>query len=67
MGGMAILRLSLGDTSYELFCQSGKDWDGRLEELGAKQVAPRVDCDVDYEAMAAEWSPGGPHHALSCR
>ena len=26
---------ALGDTSYEFFCQSGIDWDNRLEELGA--------------------------------
>ncbi len=61
MSGMAFSVLSLGDTSYELFCQSGKDWDGRLEELGAKRVAPRIDCDVDYEAMATEWA----HEALT--
>ena len=61
MSGMAFSVLSLGDTSYELFCQSGKDWDGRLEQLGANRVAPRVDCDVDYEAMATEWA----HEALT--
>jgi sulfite reductase (NADPH) flavoprotein alpha-component len=47
--------LSLGDTSYELFCQTGKDFDKRLEELGAKRLTPRVDCDVDFDEPAAEW------------
>ncbi|NRF92454.1 assimilatory sulfite reductase (NADPH) flavoprotein subunit [Paenibacillus frigoriresistens] len=47
--------LSLGDTSYELFCQTGKDFDKRLEELGGKRLAPRVDCDVDFDEPAAEW------------
>ncbi|WP_276352319.1 assimilatory sulfite reductase (NADPH) flavoprotein subunit [Cohnella caldifontis] len=47
--------LALGDTSYEFFCQTGKDFDKRLEELGAKRLAPRVDCDVDFEESAAEW------------
>jgi len=47
--------LALGDTSYEFFCQTGKDFDKRLGELGAKQLAPRVDCDVDFEDSAAEW------------
>ena len=47
---------ALGDTSYEFFCESGKDWDGRFEALGATRVAPRVDCDVDYDAPAAEWT-----------
>ncbi len=46
---------ALGDTSYEFFCQSGKDWDGRFEELGATRIIDRLDCDVDYDAPAAEW------------
>lgn len=48
--------LALGDTSYELFCQSGKDWDERLEQLGATRLFGRVDCDVDYDAAAEEWA-----------
>jgi flavodoxin/succinate dehydrogenase/fumarate reductase-like Fe-S protein len=48
--------LSLGDSSYELFCQSGKDWDIRFDELGANRLVTRVDCDVDYEALASEWT-----------
>ncbi|CAM3591610.1 assimilatory sulfite reductase (NADPH) flavoprotein subunit [Marinicrinis lubricantis] len=47
--------LALGDTSYEFFCQTGKDFDKRLEELGGKRIAPRVDCDVDFDEPAAEW------------
>ena len=47
--------LSLGDSSYEFFCKTGKDFDKRLEELGAQRLAPRVDCDVDYDEPAAEW------------
>ncbi|QGH36611.1 assimilatory sulfite reductase (NADPH) flavoprotein subunit [Gracilibacillus salitolerans] len=47
--------LSLGDESYEHFCQTGKDFDKRLEELGATRIHPRVDCDVDYEELADEW------------
>lgn len=47
--------LALGDTSYEFFCQTGKDFDKRLEELGARRLTPRVDCDVDFEEPAAEW------------
>jgi sulfite reductase (NADPH) flavoprotein alpha-component len=47
--------LGLGDTSYEFFCQTAKDFDQRLEKLGAKAVLPRVDCDVDYETPAKAW------------
>lgn len=47
--------LALGDTSYEFFCQTGKDFDKRLEELGGKRLVPRVDCDVDFDEPAAEW------------
>ncbi len=47
--------LALGDTSYEHFCQAGKLIDTRLEQLGAKRLADRVDCDVDFEDAASEW------------
>ena len=46
---------ALGDTSYEKFCQTGKDIDSRLEALGATRIAPREDCDVDYEDAYATW------------
>ena len=48
--------LALGDTSYEFFCQTGKDFDEFLSKLGAKQMSPRVDCDVDYDADVKTWS-----------
>ena len=47
--------LALGDTSYDGFCTAGKEWDARLEALGAERVAPRVDCDVDFEAPSMTW------------
>lgn len=50
--------LSLGDSSYEFFCQTGKDFDKRIEELGAKRIHPRVDCDLDFEEPAEEWTSG---------
>jgi sulfite reductase (NADPH) flavoprotein alpha-component len=46
---------ALGDTSYEKFCQTGKDLDARFEALGAKRVAARQDCDVDYEESYTTW------------
>ncbi len=50
--------LSLGDSSYEFFCQTGKEFDQRLEELGGTRLYPRVDCDLDFEELAAEWTEG---------
>jgi sulfite reductase (NADPH) flavoprotein alpha-component len=47
--------LALGDSSYEFYCQTGKDFDRRLEELGGKRLSPRVDCDLDFDEPAAEW------------
>ncbi|SKA86294.1 sulfite reductase (NADPH) flavoprotein alpha-component [Prosthecobacter debontii] len=49
---------ALGDTSYEKFCQMGKDFDVRLETLGAKRVHDRVDCDVQYEKPHRTWLEG---------
>lgn len=46
---------ALGDTSYEQFCKTGKDFDERLEVLGATRVVDRVDCDVDYDDAHAAW------------
>ncbi|GAC15955.1 assimilatory sulfite reductase (NADPH) flavoprotein subunit [Aliiglaciecola lipolytica] len=43
--------VGLGDSSYEFFCQTAKDFDARLEALGGKRLTPRVDCDVDYETV----------------
>ncbi|EAN3161459.1 NADPH-dependent assimilatory sulfite reductase flavoprotein subunit [Salmonella enterica] len=44
-----------GDTSYEFFCQSGKDFDSILAELGGERLLDRVDADVEYQAAASEW------------
>ena len=46
---------ALGDTSYEKFCQTGKDIDARLEGLGAARISARQDCDLDYEEAYATW------------
>ncbi|HEX2855838.1 MAG TPA: sulfite reductase subunit alpha [Opitutaceae bacterium] len=55
---LATVRFSvcaLGDTNYVQFCQCGKDFDARLEKLGASRVTPRTDCDLDYEAPFTKW------------
>ncbi|HEX8668588.1 MAG TPA: assimilatory sulfite reductase (NADPH) flavoprotein subunit [Allosphingosinicella sp.] len=48
--------LALGDSTYEKYCEAGKRIDRRFEELGAKRILDRVDCDIDYEEPAAQWS-----------
>ncbi|CAI6040766.1 Sulfite reductase [NADPH] flavoprotein alpha-component [Paenibacillus sp. JJ-100] len=55
LDGLRYSVLALGDTSYEFFCQTGKDFDKRLQELGGTPLVPRVDCDVDFDEPAAEW------------
>lgn len=47
--------LALGDSSYEFFCKTGKDFDEQLAKLGATRIVPRTDCDVDYDVEAARW------------
>jgi sulfite reductase (NADPH) flavoprotein alpha-component len=53
--GLQYSILALGDTSYEFFCQTGKDFDKRLEELGGTRLVERADCDVDFDETATEW------------
>ncbi|PKB86295.1 sulfite reductase [NADPH] flavoprotein, alpha-component [Ewingella americana] len=55
MKDTAFAVFALGDTSYEFFCQAGKDFDNRLGELGAERLLDRVDADVEYQAQAEEW------------
>lgn len=47
--------LGLGDSSYPDFCQCSKEFDARLEALGATRVAPMVECDGDPDDGFAEW------------
>ena len=56
--GLRFSVLALGDTSYEYFCKTGRDFDHRLEELGATRLHARADCDVDYEETAECWIEG---------
>ncbi|MFC3023768.1 assimilatory sulfite reductase (NADPH) flavoprotein subunit [Vibrio zhugei] len=55
LDGVQYAVLGLGDSSYEFFCQTGKDFDHFLEKLGATRLLERVDCDVDYEEAADTW------------
>ncbi|HSM31584.1 MAG TPA: assimilatory sulfite reductase (NADPH) flavoprotein subunit [Woeseiaceae bacterium] len=54
--GLRYAVLALGDSSYVNFCQTGRELDARLEQLGAGRLLPIVECDVDFEADAESWS-----------
>lgn len=47
--------LALGDKSYASYCQTGRDFDGRLSTLKATRLLDRVEADVDYEDAAEAW------------
>ncbi|EAA8278009.1 NADPH-dependent assimilatory sulfite reductase flavoprotein subunit [Salmonella enterica] len=55
LNNTAFAVFSLGDTSYEFFCQAGKDFDNKLAELGGERLLDRVDADVEYQTVAAQW------------
>ena len=55
LDGVNFSVLALGDTSYDLFCESGKEWDRWFQSKGAIRVHERVDCDVDFEEPAGLW------------
>jgi sulfite reductase (NADPH) flavoprotein alpha-component len=50
--------LGLGDKNYSDFCGASKKFDVRLTMLGAKRLAPRGECDTDYESAAKKWIDG---------
>jgi sulfite reductase (NADPH) flavoprotein alpha-component len=55
LDGLKFSVLAFGDTSYEHFCQTGKDFDAQLEKLGGKRLTDRVDLDVDFDEAAEAW------------
>ena len=48
--------LGLGDSSYQHFCQTAKDFDERLHQLGGERLLARVECDVEYQQPSDEWA-----------
>jgi sulfite reductase (NADPH) flavoprotein alpha-component len=47
--------LALGDSSYPLFCQTGKDFNDRLHGLQATAIFPLAEADVDFDEVANTW------------
>lgn len=56
LAGARFAVLALGDSTYEFYCEAGKRLDGRLEELGAERLAPRIECDVDQLKQGESWA-----------
>lgn len=48
--------LGLGDTSYEQFCECGKELERQLQRHGGEAFLPRVDCDTWYEEEVETWT-----------
>jgi len=58
LDGVRFSVCALGDTSYEQFCQTGREFDQRLAELGGVRIHDRVECDLDFEAPFRKWLDG---------
>lgn len=53
--GLRFAVLALGDSSYEHFCQTGRDLHNCLQKLGAQPMFDIAECDADYETAAGKW------------
>lgn len=74
--GLRYAVFGLGDSSYEHFCKTARDFDQRLEELGASRILARVDADLDFRTDSKNWvpdilgrigelAPSGPHKVVA--
>ncbi|WP_338775013.1 assimilatory sulfite reductase (NADPH) flavoprotein subunit [Aeromonas veronii] len=55
LDGLKFAVLGLGDSSYEFFCQTGKDFDDFLAKAGAERIYELASLDVDYQDAAKSW------------
>lgn len=55
LDGLKFAVLGLGDSSYEFFCQTGKDFDDFLATAGAERIYELANLDVDYQDAAKSW------------
>ena len=64
--GLRYAVFGLGDSSYEHFNQTARDFDQRLAELGAQRIGERIDADVDFQSSAGAWIPAILKTAAEC-
>jgi len=50
--------LALGDSNYPHYCKTGKQFDSRLEELGATRIYKRSDIDKEDGDAVTAWMDG---------
>ncbi|MFM5269805.1 assimilatory sulfite reductase (NADPH) flavoprotein subunit [Aeromonas veronii] len=55
LDGLKFAVLGLGDSSYEFFCQTSKDFDDFLAKAGAERIYELASLDVDYQDAAKSW------------
>ena len=55
LDGLRFTVFALGDSSYVNFCQTGREFDARLAELGAQRLLPLVECDLAFTAESDAW------------
>ncbi|WOE65679.1 assimilatory sulfite reductase (NADPH) flavoprotein subunit [Aeromonas allosaccharophila] len=55
LDGLKFAVLGLGDSSYEFFCQTAKDFDNFLATAGAERIYELASLDVDYQDAAKAW------------
>lgn len=53
--GLPFAVLAIGDSMYDDFCKAGKDFDQKLQDLGATSIIERIDCDVDFDMTSEKW------------
>ena len=55
LSGLKYAILALGDSNYPLFCEAGKIFDVEFKKLLAKEFAPKLDLDLDFEDFISDW------------
>lgn len=63
LGQLNFRVLALGDRSYSKFCEAGRELENLLLAQGASRFAERIECDVDFQALASAWSTEVLHFA----